>query len=42
MNEYNTYIPTRQLAEFVMKNEVAWQMRDSLIGFTRAEGNDIV
>ena len=42
MNDYNTYIPIRQLAEFVMKNEVAWQMCDSLIGFTRAEGNDIV
>lgn len=41
MNDYNTYIPTRQLAEFVMKNEVAWQMRDSLIGFSCAEGSEL-
>ena len=42
MNDYNTYIPTRQLAEFVMKNEVAWQMCDSLIGFSFAEDSDII
>lgn len=42
MNGYNTYIPTQQLAEFVMKNEVAWQMRDSLIGLLCAEGYDII
>lgn len=41
MNYNNTYIPTQQLAEFVMKNEVAWQMRDSLIGLTCAEGNEL-
>ena len=42
MNDYNTYIPTQQLAEFVMKNEVAWQMRDSLIGFLCAESSGII
>lgn len=41
MNYNNTYIPTQQLAEFVMKNEMAWQMRDFLIGFTCAEGNEL-
>lgn len=42
MNYNNTYIPTQQLAEFVMKNEVAWQMRDSLIGFSCAESSGII
>ena len=42
MNDNNIYIPTQQLVEFIMKNEVAWQMRDSLIGFSCAEGNDII
>lgn len=42
MNYNNTYIPTQQLAEFVMKNEMAWQMRDFLIGFTCAEGNELL
>lgn len=42
MNDYNTYIPTQQLAEFVMKNEVAWQMRDSLIRFSCAESSGII
>ena len=33
------YIQTQTLVEFIKKNEVAWQMYDSLIEFSQTEGN---
>lgn len=33
------YIQTQTLVEFIKKNEVAWQMYDSLIEFSQTEVN---
>ena len=38
MNETTIYIPSLQLIDYVEKNEVAWQICDSLIEFSSAKG----
>lgn len=39
MNKKKTYISTLPLFNYVKANEVAWQMYDSLIGFSNATCN---
>ncbi len=41
IDKNNAYIAVRLLIEYVRKNEVAWQMRDSLVEFSRAEGYEL-
>lgn len=38
MNKNMINIPVKKLSEYVVKNGVMWQMRDSLIEFSCAEG----